>query len=87
MVVSPNNEVTMIITDLLESRDQQQQEAAADFHQEMYEKGFQDGEFMWSSSYDYRNNISYLNGYIAGMKDRIYKLANPAYEVDPECGF
>lgn len=72
---------------IIDSTKQCDRQQTIDFYQESYEKGFDDGQFMWPSSHSYRDNISYLSGYIAGMKERIWKIQNPASAIDPECGF
>lgn len=70
----------------LESRDSIQEQAFADAYQEIWESGYEKG-LMGIPLAAGESNCDFLDGYVNGLKQRVFNLRFPQFPVDEFCGF
>jgi|GEM_PF-5578813 len=78
----------MIIADLIQAeQDVSQQLNEVEYQQSCFEAGLDDGGIFWNCPIEMEKNISYHQGYIQALKNRIFDMQYGISPIDPECGF
>jgi len=70
----------------LEERDRTQEQAYADAYQEIWESGYEKGLIGLPLAAG-ETNCDFLDGYIAGLKQRVFNLRFPQFPIAKDCGF